>query len=261
MRGRAIACVAVLGVGLLLAPGLSAQERSAPAGAVIVRPVQVREVRVHQPTPKPPDAVRPSFGIERPVDPGFLSRPLDSARNLRPQSSVTIPRSSHGRRNRSHAFRPRFNTGFGVVVGYPVIYPYAYPYDPFSPSYGASYVPAPQAPNTYSNVDSLPYAGNAGNVTAASTLPASIACEASAPCGGLSFDITPGNAQIYVDGIFAGVVDDFDDTSAPLLLAPGGHYVEIRLAGYRTATFDVMVAAGEITPYQGTLDRLRLQTQ
>jgi hypothetical protein len=258
MRGRAISFVAVCGAGLLLTPDLSAQERSAPAGAVIVRPVQVREVRVHQPTPQRPDQVRPSFGLERPVDPGFISRPIP-----RPQPSVTVPRSNRGRRG-SHAFRPRFNAGFGVVVGYPVIYPYAYPYDPFSPSYppyGAPYAPAPLAPNTYSNVDSLSNAAYTGNVTAASTLPASIACDASAPCGGLSFDITPGNAQIYVDGLFAGVVDDFDDVSAPLLLAPGGHFVEIRLAGYRTATFDVTIVPGEVTPYQGTLDRLRLQTQ
>lgn len=255
MRGRAISSVAVLGVVLLLPPGASAQERSAPPGAVIVRPVQVREVRVHQPMLPRPDEVRPSFGIERPVDPGFISRPIP-----RPQSSVTIPRSNRGR-SRSHAFRPRFNTGFGLVVGYPVIYPYAYPYDPFSPSYGAPYESAPPAPNTYSNVDSLSIAANAGHVTAASTLPASIACEASAPCGGLSFDIAPGNAQIYVDGIFAGVVDDFDDASTPLLLAPGGHYIEIRLTGFRTATFDVTISPGEVTPYQGTLDRLRLQTQ
>jgi hypothetical protein len=261
MRGRAISCGVVLGVGLLLTSGPSAQERSAPPGAVLVRPVQVREVRVDHPTR--PDDTRPSFGSERPVDPGFISRPFDYARDKpipRPQPSLTASRSSHGR-NRSRTFRPRFNTGFGVVVGYPVIYPYAYPYDPFSPTYATSYDPVPAAPNTYSNVDSLSSAGNAGNVMPASTLPASIACEAAAPCGGLSFDITPGNAQIYIDGLFAGVVDDFDDTSTPLLLAPGGHYVEIRLAGYRTATFDVTVVPGEVTPYQGTLDRLRLQTQ
>ena len=77
----------------------------------------------------------------------------------------------------------------------------------------------------------------------------------------MSFEITPGNAQVFVDGIFAGVVDDFDESSAPLLLSPGAHYVEIRLTGYRTATFDVTIVPGEVTPYQGALDRLRLQTQ
>ena len=261
MRGRAVSfVVAVFGAGVLLDGVVTAQERTAAPGAVIVRPVQVREVRVNQPTPPRPDQIRPSFGIERPVEPGFISRPLDFARDRsipRQQSSVTIPRSRLGR-SRSHQFRPRFNTGFGVVVGYPVIYPYAYPYDPFSPSYGTSYSPAPPAPNTYSNVDSLV---SAGHVAAASALPSSIACEGAAPCGGMSFDIAPGNAQVFVDGSFAGVVDDFDENSAPLLLSPGGHYVEIRLAGYRTATFDVTIVPGEVTPYQGTLDRLRLQAQ
>jgi PEGA domain-containing protein len=253
MAGRAVSCVvALLGAVVLLTPDVSAQERSAPAGAVIVRPVQVREVRVNQPTPPRPDQVRPSFGVERPMDPGFISRPIP-----RPPQSVTVPRSNLGR-NRSHQFRPRFNNGLGIVVGYPVIYPYAYPYDPFSPSSGAYYNPAPPAPNTYSNVDS---ASNAGFIAAAPALPASIACQGAAPCGGVIFDIAPGNAQVYVDGIFAGVVDDFDENSAPLLLAPGAHYVEIRLTGYRTATFDVTIAQSEVTPYQGTLDRLRLQGQ
>ncbi len=157
-------------------------------------------------------------------------------------------------------FTPRFNVGFGVVVGYPVIYPYAHPYDPFAPISGyPAYPIAPPAPNTYSNVNSLPAGSSV--VTVASSLPAAISCEASAPCGGVSFDIAPSTAQVYVDGVFAGLVEDFDGASEPLLLAPGTHYVEIRLAGFRTATFDVTITPGEVTPYQGTLERLRLQTQ
>jgi len=66
---------------------------------------------------------------------------------------------------------------------------------------------------------------------------------------------------VYVDGVFEGLVEDFDGASEPLLLAPGTHYVEIRLAGFRTATFDVTITPGEVTPYQGTLERLRLRTQ
>jgi hypothetical protein len=254
MRGRAISCLVGLIVTGLSLTTVSAQERSAPPGAVIVRPVQVREVRVHQPVLPPLYDQRPTFGIPRPVDPVFISRPIP-----RPQSSVTGPRASgrHHGRGRS-SFRPRFNVGHGVVVGYPVIFPYAYPYDPFSPSSGSSsYGVAPPSPNTYSNVDSLP---SYGAVNAASPRQSAIACEASAPCGGVSFDINPATAQVYVDGSFAGIVEDFDGASEPLLLAPGSHYVEIRLAGYRTATFDVTIVTGEITPYQGTLERLRLLT-
>ena len=259
MRGRAVSSlVAAVGTTVLLTASAAAQERSAPPGAVIVRPVQVNEVRVHQPAPLSPLDQRPTFGLPRPVDPAFISRPIP-----RPQSSVVtnvrIPNRVHSR-GRVSGFKPRSNVGFGVVVGYPVIYPYAYPYDPFSPTPGyPPFSAAPPAPNTYSNVDSLPAASSV--VTASSALPAAISCEASAPCGGVSFDIAPSTAQVYVDGVFAGLVEDFDGASEPLLLAPGTHYVEIRLAGFRTATFDVIITPGEITPYQGTLERLRLRTQ
>ncbi len=257
---RVSSLVALFGASVFLTVAVSAQERRAPDGVVVVRPVQVREVRVHQPSPPPLHDQRPSFGLPRPVDPAFISRPI-----LRPQQSI-LPNSNfsnrtHGSRGRGRVsgFRPRFNVGSGVVVGYPVIYPYAYPYDPFSPTSGYSpYTVAPPAPNTYSNVDSLP--ATSSIVTAASSLPGTIACEASAPCGGVSFDIRPASAQVYVDGTFAGLIEDFDGASEPLLLAPGTHYVEIRLAGYRTATFDVAITPGEVTPYQGILERLRLQT-
>jgi hypothetical protein len=256
MRGRAVSSfVVLLGVSVFLTAAVSAQERSAPAGAVVVRPVQVREVRVHQPAPVPLHDQRPSFGLPRPFDPAFISRPI-----LRPQQSILPNRNvvNHPR-GRMSGFKPRFHVGRGVVVGYPVIYPYAYPYDPFSPTSGYSpYSVAPPAPNTYSNVDSLPAASSI--VTAASSLPGAISCEASVTCGGVSFDIRPASAQVYVDGTFAGLVEDFDGASEPLLLAPGRYYIEVRLAGYRTATFDVTIAPGEVTPYQGTLERLRLQT-
>jgi hypothetical protein len=154
-------------------------------------------------------------------------------------------------------FTPRYSTGYGVVVGFPVIYPYVYPYvyaDPFSPASNVRYTPAAAARNTYSNVDSL---SSSNSVTAASPQTGTFECAGAVPCGGVSFDITPGSAQVYVDGVFVGVVDDFDASSDPLLLAPGTHYIEIRLAGHRTATFDVTITSGEVTPYQGTLERLR----
>jgi hypothetical protein len=263
MRGQPVSSlVSLLSASVFLTAAVSAQERRAPDGAVVVRPVQVREVRVNQPAPTPLHDQRPSFGLPRPVDPAFISRPIPRPQaTALPNSRFLNGRFSNGARGRGRVseFKPRHNVGFGVVVGYPVIYPYAYPYDPFSPTSGSSpYSVAPPAPNTYSNVDSLP--ATSSIVTAASSLPGAISCEASAPCGGVSFDIRPTSAQVYVDGTFAGLVEDFDGASEPLLLAPGTHYVEVRLAGYRTATFDVTIAPGEVTPYRGILERLRLQT-
>jgi len=278
MRGRAASIgLALIASGVGMTTPASAQERRAPAGPVVVREVEVREVRVQETTRPRLDDQRPTFGGERPVDPLYISRPIprpqfdaSTTRQLNSSGSRLPPRDANRRRGRngSATFKPRFNTGYGVVVGYPIIYPYAYPYDPFSPSVGVPYG-QPPAPNTYSNVEQPPLGGSVAPVTPvmpvtpvtpSSPAPAAIACERSVACGGISFDLTPGNAQVYVDGSFAGLVEDFDATSAPLLLAPGDHYVEIRLTGYRTAIFDVTVNPGEVTPYQGTLERLRLRT-
>jgi hypothetical protein len=262
MLGRAASIgLALIAAGVSMTTVAAAQERRAPAGPVVVREVQVREVRVPETTRPRLDDQRPTFGGERPVDPLYISRPIP--RPLFDPASRPLTRSgsrlSRGNgRNWSSTFTPRFNTGHGVVVGYPIIYPYAYPYDPFSPASGVPYV-QPPAPNTYSNVEQPPLGRGVTSVTLASPAPAAVVCEGAAPCGGVSFDITPRNAQVYIDGSFAGIVEDFDAASEPLLLAPGDHYVEIRLAGYRTASMDVTVVPGEVTPYQGTLERLRLR--
>ena len=242
MGSPSIPFLAALLVALPLTTS-SAQERRAPAGAVIVRPVQVKEVRVDQPKSSHRHEERPTFGLERPVDPGLISRPV-----ARPQPKVDAPRHS-----KRHVKR---RTGFGVI-GYPVIYPYAYPYgDPFSPYPAASSTPAAPVPNTYSNVAT---SSSAETITAAPPVTGAIECDGAAACGGISFDITPASAQVWVDGVFVGDADEFDATSTPLLLSPGDHYIEVRLAGYRTASFDVTIVAGEVTPYQGTLERLRLR--
>lgn len=266
MGSRRTLFLAVLLVASPLLAVPSAQERSAPAGPMIVRSVQVREVqvrdvRVNQPATsrheeqRPTFGVeRPTFGVERPTELALISRPVP-----RPQSaSAPRQRNRHVRGTHLHySFKPRFNTGFGVVVGYPVIYPYAYPYiDPFSPSSVVSYTPAAPPRNTYSNVAT---SSSSETVTAEPPVAAAIECEGSAACGAVSFEITPASAQVWVDGVFAGAVEDFSAASTPLLLAPGDHYIEVRLAGYRTASLDVTIVAGEVTPYQGMLERLRLR--
>ena len=272
-RRSSLGFTAVLIGGLLLTSMARAQERSAPPGAVVVRGVQVREVRVGAPPSsnhddqhrgrhdgqrrshhddQRHDAQRPTPGIERPLPLPVISGPVP-----RPQPVASAPRHTSGRvrSTRSfYSFKPRFNAGFGVVVGYPVIYPYAYPYDPFSPSVPASYAPAAPVRNTYSNVEA-----SADTVTAAAPLTSAIECDGGAACGGVSFDITPASAQVSVDGVLIGAVEEFDSTSAPLLLAPGDHYIEVRRPGYRTASFDVTIVSGEVTPYQGTLERLQLR--
>ena len=73
--------------------------------------------------------------------------------------------------------------------------------------------------------------------------------------GGLSFDIAPASAEIFVDGSRVGTVGEFTPTAQPLGLSAGRHHVDIRAPGYRTMTFDVDILAGQVIPYQGTLER------
>ncbi len=49
-------------------------------------------------------------------------------------------------------------------------------------------------------------------------------------------------AQVYVDGAHAGVVDDFDGVFQKLDLPAGGHEIEVRLAGYRTFRQHVFIS-------------------
>ena len=74
----------------------------------------------------------------------------------------------------------------------------------------------------------------------------------SAP-GGVSFEITPGTAAVFVDGTYVGTAASFGPTSQPLGLTTGRHHIEIRASGLRTITFDADVTPGQVLPYQGTL--------
>jgi PEGA domain-containing protein len=123
---------------------------------------------------------------------------------------------------RPYAFRPRFRLGLGIFVGYPVAYSYAYPYP--VPVYGYGAPPAPVVVGPTS-----PY------------------------YGGVSLEFSPGGAAVYVDGSYAGVVDDFDGARQPLNLTAGTHRIEITAAGYEPMTFDVTVQPGQLIPYRGDL--------
>ena len=181
------------------------------------------------------------------------------------QQSTSPQPNSMSRQGAQRFTPPRASAGYGLFYGYPVPYQYFYSYPAgFQSSYALTfYDPAPYLPpsappsmsppprNTYSNVES---------VVPGATNEALFACDdpnASVPCGGVSFDVLPGDAQVSVEGILVGTVDGFSPTQPPLALAPGVHYIEVRRPGYRTAVLEVMITGGEVTPYQGALEPLR----
>jgi len=67
----------------------------------------------------------------------------------------------------------------------------------------------------------------------------------------LKIAATPSRAAVFVDGQYAGHVDEFDGVGKAMLLTPGQHRLHIALPGY--LPFDTMV---EVRPQQ----KLKIQT-
>src|SRR6185312_9803201 len=146
-----------------------------------------------------------------------------------------------------YSFRPRLSLGFGLWVGYPVAYPYSadpYAYGYAAPSYGypAPAYPANQPGTIYPEAAS-PAPGYPPQ-QAAPSVGVQQGDQESAP-GGVSFEITPSTAAVFVDGTYVGTAGTFGPSSQPLGLIAGQHHIEIRAAGYRTMTFDAEVTPGQ----------------
>jgi hypothetical protein len=165
-----------------------------------------------------------------------------------------------------YAFRPRLSLGFGLWAGFPFAYPHAY-YDPYYYPYAYGAYGYPAAYPAYGYADPAasypaypPAAGYPpsapGPASGYPSAPGSVDVQpGQTNTGGLSFEVTPSTAQIFVDGSYVGTTGQFTPTSQPLGLTAGHHRVEIRAPGYRTMTFEPDVVAGQVIPYQGTMER------
>ena len=124
---------------------------------------------------------------------------------------------------------------------YPPQYPYGNQYPQYPPAYSNPYPPTGYSnpyPQEYQQQD---YPQQSVNISPGVT-------------GGVSFDIQPSTAEVIVDGENYGQVGNYSPRAQqPLALAPGRHRVEIRQPGYRVVAFDVDIIAGQVLPYQGTL--------
>src|SRR5436305_1409172 len=75
--------------------------------------------------------------------------------------------------------------------------------------------------------------------------------------GSLRLKIKPREAEVYVDGYYVGIVDDFDGIFQRLKIETGAHRVEIRAPGYEPLTFDVRISPDHSTTYQGELKKIQ----
>ena len=73
--------------------------------------------------------------------------------------------------------------------------------------------------------------------------------------GAIRLKVKPSNATVYVDGYYAGVVDDFDGTFQRLHLEPGPHRLEIRAGGYQPLSLDVWITEDLTITYRGDLSK------
>jgi hypothetical protein len=119
-----------------------------------------------------------------------------------------------------YVFRPRLSLGFGLWIGFPIPYPY-YSYGYANPGYGYPLSTLGLAPG--------------------------------AAYGGISFEVDPYDAAIYVDGDYVGIVNDFGPNAQPLTLRIGTHRVEIQATGYAPIVWDVNVIPGQVIPYRGAM--------
>ncbi len=70
---------------------------------------------------------------------------------------------------------------------------------------------------------------------------------------GVRLKLRPRDASVFVDGYYAGIVDDFDGVFQYLALRPGGHHIEIKMPGYQTAAVDLHIQPGRRMTYRTDL--------
>lgn len=132
---------------------------------------------------------------------------------------------------------PRAGTGRGSSGGYPGYPGYPGYYPPYYPGWGGyySYWWPYASYGWYGGYWGSPwgygYGGYGGTVYH----------RVEGEAGAVRVLVEPSEARVYVDGYYAGTVDDFDGLFQRLNVSPGRHEIAIKLEGYRTHRFKVYV--------------------
>lgn len=76
------------------------------------------------------------------------------------------------------------------------------------------------------------------------------------PVASLRLQVTPREAEVFIDGSYVGTVDDFDGSFQRLRLYPGEHTVEIFLPGHRLLTQEIYLQPGKTFTMRAALEAL-----
>ncbi len=175
----------------------------------------------------------PARGVSRPGGAVGRAVPRDSV-PMRPP--VTGPYRRYGH---YPYYSPYRGVGLGFNhYGYPFGY-LGYGYPGYSYGYGYGYGYGADGSGGYGY-------GNPGYIT---TVP-------SQGYGRLRIQDAPRDAQVFADGYYVGVVNDFDGAFQYLNLEVGVHQIEIRAPGFETLTLDVNAQPGQTITYRA---RMRAQ--
>lgn len=149
-----------------------------------------------------------------------------------------------------HYGRPVY--GYPHVVGYAPYYPYYYPYRPgvsfgfsigFGYPYGYGYYGYGYP--SYYGYGYYPYAGYYGPYGYPAPPPSYVSMQPGYEYGGVKIQGAPHDAQIFADGYYVGIADDFDGIGQHMNLTAGTHKIEVRPANAPPVTFDVNVLPGQ----------------
>jgi PEGA domain len=138
------------------------------------------------------------------------------------------PRAGTGTGYR-HGGRVFVSPYYGAYYGYPGFYGY-YPYDSFYSGFGYPYY----YPYGYGGYGYGGYGYGYGGYCYGTRRYRETAS--------IRLQVDPPETRVYVDGYYAGVVDDFDGIFQRLHVSPGRHEVTLKLDGYRTHKFKAYVS-------------------
>jgi hypothetical protein len=134
----------------------------------------------------------------------------------------------HPRAGTGTGYRSRYDRGGGYYPGYypwyPWYYPSSYSWGPYWGSYYYGYWP-------YGAYYSGGYARSYRS--------------ANDDTGAIRVLVDPEDAKVYVDGYYAGKVDDFDGLTQRLYVSRGPHEILLKRDGYRSQRYRIYVIAGE----------------
>jgi hypothetical protein len=76
------------------------------------------------------------------------------------------------------------------------------------------------------------------------------------PTTEVKVQVTPKQAEVYVDGYYAGVASDLGGFLKRMQAMPGGHSITVHLEGYRTVTENVYLVPGSTYTLHEAMEKL-----